>query len=271
MAKKDSEKVEGEGAVAEPAADSPLLDLSDAAVKRMIKAAKRRGFVTHDELNAVLPSEEVTSDQIEDIYAMLSEMGISVVESEEAEEGAEKAEDKEEEEEERRGRRPRRGAARHRGRDPHLRAGRPHRRPRAHVPARDGLGGAAVARGRDRHRQADRGRPRGDDRRALREPADLPGHHHLARRAQRRQGAAARDHRPRGHLCGPRRQEHAQDRHDGARRPGGAGGPQPPRAPATAPRNPPPGSAATCRSPTTPSRRRTTWRIPCRCPPWRPS
>ena len=86
MAKKDGEKVEGEGAVTEAATDSPLLDLSDAAVKRMIKAAKRRGFVTHDELNAVLPSEEVTSDQIEDIYAMLSEMGISVVESEEAEE-----------------------------------------------------------------------------------------------------------------------------------------------------------------------------------------
>ena len=100
MAKKDNEKVEGEGAVTEPVADSPLLDLSDAAVKRMIKAAKRRGFVTHDELNAVLPSEEVTSDQIEDIYAMLSEMGISVVESEEAEEGAEKTEDKAEEEEE---------------------------------------------------------------------------------------------------------------------------------------------------------------------------
>ena len=100
MAKKDNEKVEGEGAVVEPVADSPLLDLSDAAVKRMIKAAKRRGFVTHDELNAVLPSEEVTSDQIEDIYAMLSEMGISVVESEEAEEGTEKAEDKADEEEE---------------------------------------------------------------------------------------------------------------------------------------------------------------------------
>ena len=86
MAKKDGEKAEGEAAVTEAAADGPLLDLSDAAVKRMIKAAKRRGFVTHDELNAVLPSEEVTSDQIEDIYAMLSEMGISVVESEEAEE-----------------------------------------------------------------------------------------------------------------------------------------------------------------------------------------
>ncbi len=100
MAKKDSDKVEGEGVVTEPAADGPLLDLSDAAVKRMIKAAKRRGFVTHDELNAVLPSEEVTSDQIEDIYAMLSEMGISVVESEEAEEGAAATEEKADEEEE---------------------------------------------------------------------------------------------------------------------------------------------------------------------------
>ncbi len=93
MAKKDDDKAEGEVTATEQTTDSPLLDLSDAAVKRMIKLAKRRGFVTHDELNAVLPSEEVTSDQIEDIYAMLSEMGISVVESEEAEEGSEKAEE----------------------------------------------------------------------------------------------------------------------------------------------------------------------------------
>ena len=66
----------------------------------MIKLAKRRGFVTHDELNAVLPSEEVTSDQIEDIYAMLSEMGISVVESEEAEETTTASEESANEEEE---------------------------------------------------------------------------------------------------------------------------------------------------------------------------
>ncbi len=63
--------------------DSPLLDMNDAAVKRMIKMAKARGYVTLDELNAVLPSDEVTSDQIEDIYGMLAEMGITVVESEE--------------------------------------------------------------------------------------------------------------------------------------------------------------------------------------------
>ena len=101
MAKKDEEKTEGERVAGEATTDSPLLDLSDAAVKRMIKLAKSRGFVTHDELNAVLPSEEVTSDQIEDIYSMLSEMGISVVESEEAEEGtpAEEASTDEEESE----------------------------------------------------------------------------------------------------------------------------------------------------------------------------
>jgi RNA polymerase primary sigma factor len=86
MAKKDEEKSEAETVSAETA-DGPLLDLSDAAVKRMIKLARKRGFVTHDELNAVMPSEEVTSDQIEDVYAMLNEMGINVVEAEEAEEG----------------------------------------------------------------------------------------------------------------------------------------------------------------------------------------
>jgi RNA polymerase primary sigma factor len=69
--------------------DGPLLDLSDAAVKKMIRAAKKRGFVTHDELNAVLPSEEVSSDQIEDIYSMLNEMGINVIAADEVEEGEE--------------------------------------------------------------------------------------------------------------------------------------------------------------------------------------
>src|SRR6201995_3710554 len=85
MAKKDETKGEGEAAIVETP-DSPLLDLSDAAVKRMIKIAKKRGWVTQDELNAVLPSEEISSDQIEDMNAMLSEMGINVVDSEDAEE-----------------------------------------------------------------------------------------------------------------------------------------------------------------------------------------
>jgi RNA polymerase primary sigma factor len=77
------EETPSEPDVPEAGADSPLLDLNDAAVKRLIKLAKARGYVTLDELNSVLPSDEVTSDQIEDIYAMLTEMGITVVESEE--------------------------------------------------------------------------------------------------------------------------------------------------------------------------------------------
>jgi RNA polymerase primary sigma factor len=72
--------------------DSPLLDLTDAAVKRMIKAAKARGYVTYDELNSVLPSEQVSSEQIEDTMAMLTEMGINVVDSEEEVEEAQPVE-----------------------------------------------------------------------------------------------------------------------------------------------------------------------------------
>ncbi len=67
------------------ATDGPLLDLTDAGVKKFIKQAKARGYVTMDELNKVLPSEEVTSEQIEDTLAMLSEMGVNVVENDEAE------------------------------------------------------------------------------------------------------------------------------------------------------------------------------------------
>ena len=72
--------------------DGPLLDLTDAGVKKFIKQAKARGYVTMDELNKVMPSEEVTPDQIEDTLAMLSEMGVNVVEAEEdAPEGTEVA------------------------------------------------------------------------------------------------------------------------------------------------------------------------------------
>src|ERR1700747_850645 len=63
----------------------PLLDLSDAAVKKLVRTAKKRGYVTVDQINAVLPSEEVNSEQIEDVLAMFSEMGVNVVENEEAE------------------------------------------------------------------------------------------------------------------------------------------------------------------------------------------
>ncbi len=76
-------------------APSPLLDLSDAAVKKMIKQAKKRGFVTFDQLNEVLPSDTTSPEQIEDIMAMLSDMGINVSESDDAND-----EDEEKQEEE---------------------------------------------------------------------------------------------------------------------------------------------------------------------------
>ena len=85
MAAKATETEEAPEPAAETS-DGPLLDLSDAAVKRMIKLAKKRGYVTYDELNEVLPSEEVTSEQIEDTMAMLNDMGINVIDAEEAEE-----------------------------------------------------------------------------------------------------------------------------------------------------------------------------------------
>jgi RNA polymerase primary sigma factor len=83
---------------ATPDTPLPLLDLSDAAVKKMIKQAKKRGYITYEQLNAVMPSEEVTSEQIEDTLSMLSEMGINVVEQDEAnDEDAEKEEDDDDE------------------------------------------------------------------------------------------------------------------------------------------------------------------------------
>src|SRR3974390_908708 len=85
MAQKDQENEEAQEVQTETT-DGPLLDLSDAAVKKMIKVAKKRGFVTIDELNGVLPDGEVSSDQIEDIYAMLNDMGINVIETDEVEE-----------------------------------------------------------------------------------------------------------------------------------------------------------------------------------------
>src|SRR5215469_6639411 len=138
----------------------PLFDLSDAAVREMIKAAKTRGYVTDEHINAALPPDEVTSEQIEDILATLNDVGINIVESEEAE-WEEEAEERDEPRQER---------------------------------------------GRDRDRQAHRSRPRGDDRWSVREPANLPGHYHLARRAQRRQDLPARYHRHRGDLFRPSRQ-----------------------------------------------------------------
>jgi len=77
--------------------DTPLLDVSDAAVKALIRIAKRRGFVTHDQINALLASDEVNSEQLENILAMFSEIGINVIETKDARLGEEVAAHEEEE------------------------------------------------------------------------------------------------------------------------------------------------------------------------------
>src|ERR687884_448275 len=123
-------------------APSPLLDLSDAAVKKMIKQAKKRGFVTFDQLNAVLPSDSTSPEQIEDIMSMLSDMGINVTEADD--EGEEEA----------------------KGGD-----------------ADDDTDNELVEVTQKAVTEVKKSEPgeRTDDRRPLRKPADLPGHHHLAR------------------------------------------------------------------------------------------
>jgi RNA polymerase primary sigma factor len=68
--------------------DGPLMDSMSAAVKKMIAKAKERGYVTYDELNAVLPPDQMSSEQIEDIMSLLSEMGITVIENEEQEDSS---------------------------------------------------------------------------------------------------------------------------------------------------------------------------------------
>jgi RNA polymerase primary sigma factor len=99
-AQKEKEKEEAPEKEASEAPDTPLplLDLSDAAVKKLIRTAKKRGYVTHDQINSVLPSEEVNSEQIEDVLAMFSEMGVNVVETEETSEEGEEAREEAEEE-----------------------------------------------------------------------------------------------------------------------------------------------------------------------------
>ncbi|MGR3572647.1 RNA polymerase sigma factor RpoD, partial [Brevirhabdus sp.] len=73
--------------------NEPMLDMSQAAVKKMIAEARARGYITYDQLNQVLPPEQVSSEQIEDVMSMLSEMGINIIENDEAEEGESKSTD----------------------------------------------------------------------------------------------------------------------------------------------------------------------------------
>src|SRR6478672_11413278 len=85
VAPQKEEVPEKEGPETPP--DSPLLDLSDVAINKLVRSAKKRGYVTHDQINSL--SKEVNSEQIEDILAMFSEKGVNVVETEEGEEESE--------------------------------------------------------------------------------------------------------------------------------------------------------------------------------------
>ncbi|MFZ4688632.1 MAG: RNA polymerase sigma factor RpoD [Polymorphobacter sp.] len=92
-------------ATAEPEAkadgsDAPLLDLNEASVKKLLARAKKRGYITYDELNEALPQDQMSSEQIEDVMAALSEMGINIIENDEpADDGAETARAEEDEDE----------------------------------------------------------------------------------------------------------------------------------------------------------------------------
>ena len=94
VAPQKNEVPEKEGPETPP--DSPLLDLSDVAIKNLVRTAKKRGYVTHDQINSL--SKEVNSEQIEDILAMFSEKGVNVVETEEGEEQREEADEEPESE-----------------------------------------------------------------------------------------------------------------------------------------------------------------------------
>ena len=85
MAQKTGTATE-EPAAQDDAIESSLLDNISASIKRLVARGKERGYVTYDELNAALPQEQVSSEQIEDTMAMLSELGVNMVEGDDAEE-----------------------------------------------------------------------------------------------------------------------------------------------------------------------------------------
>jgi RNA polymerase primary sigma factor len=186
--------------------ETPLLDRSDAAVKELIRRAKKRGYVAHDQINALLSSEEVKSEQIEDILAKLSEMGVSPVETKEAALEEEVA-TREEPEEEAEGEnelvevQQRSVPAKSGAKEPAERTSDPVRmyfREMSSVELLSRDSETAIAKRIEAGREAMIAGLC-----EMREPAHFPGHHHLAGRAQRGQGTPAQHHRPRSNLCRP--------------------------------------------------------------------
>src|SRR5436305_5546882 len=71
--------------------DAPLIDLNEASVKKLMARAKKRGYITYDEINEALPQDQMSSEQIEDVMSAFSEMGVNIVENEEADEDDQQA------------------------------------------------------------------------------------------------------------------------------------------------------------------------------------
>ena len=85
----------GDGEDKQEAGDAPLIDLNEASLKKLVARAKKRGYITYDELNEALPQDQMSSEQIEDVMSALNEMGVNVVEAEESDDDEEKAEEPE--------------------------------------------------------------------------------------------------------------------------------------------------------------------------------
>src|SRR4051812_49819867 len=88
----------GDGEDKQEGGDAPLIDLNEASLKKLVARAKKRGYITYDELNEALPQDQMASEQIEDVMAALNEMGVNVVENEEAGEDGEQPQQADEDE-----------------------------------------------------------------------------------------------------------------------------------------------------------------------------
>ena len=142
--------------------DAPLIDLNEAGIKKLMSKAKRRGYITVDELNEALPQEQMNSEQIEDVMSAISEMGVNIVENDEEAEAEQQQEA--EVEEIAVGSGDKKDAKKAHAAKTCLQAAPTIRYA---VPARNGRGRTSQPRGRNRHRQADRGRARHDDHRPV--------------------------------------------------------------------------------------------------------
>jgi RNA polymerase primary sigma factor len=93
--KANSKNAAGAGDGVDEGGDAPLLDLNEASVKKLLARAKKRGYITYDELNNALPQDQMSSEQIEDVMSALNDMGVNIVENEEASEDGDEQRERE--------------------------------------------------------------------------------------------------------------------------------------------------------------------------------